>query len=258
MTPIPQEKASALLDALKQHFSQLSHYDSTDSLHVRRWLRECDHLTQTDAPGAYELIGFIKAMCGDVEGARAAIENAKRLGYQNPHTRLAAVYLNNGYASRGLECVRMAIDCREPAPFQDILRLGVGSGAFHAVCQAVEAANANGTVLKIDLNMLNLVRQAANVIQTLGYEPDIVTRMADHAGEIMREKRLLWMNDTPTLRATVDADGDATLLYSYRVGVTPQEASDMNWQLAQRLADADLIRPGIAVEFVGERLGGPQ
>lgn len=259
MYPQPLTKAGELDNRIDQALSQMGRYSSTSELLTRRLLRECESLIEIDAPSAYHLIAYIHCFCGNRKKALDAIENAQLLGYPLANIKRAAILANLGYTTESLESVKMSINSQEPVQFQELMEVGICAAGFHAVVSAVDSTVAN-KVLKLDPRMLQLTREAATLIDALGCPENLVGRMADCAGEIMRQRNLLWVHRTPQV-SIVETDSEhKTLQFTYTVDVTHEDAAQMNWELAGKLIDADLWpnpTTNIVVNFQGTTLEVP-
>jgi hypothetical protein len=222
----------------------------------QRWIQlldETDKLQKVSVIHASALKSDLYQLLGDEKNMAYWAQNAVKNGDRAVGPALMATGLANlGFASRASEIYPRLLDVRD-GQINARYVLGLACGAFSVMVDAANRlASAGGTLDRKELQML--AERATAALQTLGVPESNLRAMMDEAGAIMRGRRLLWLHESPTV--LVPSVGESPYLaLNYRVDVSPNEAAEMTWELAERLADMGLMPPKVTVGFVGQRTG---
>lgn len=218
---------------------------------LKRLLAECERLQDANVVTGSTYKAFLYSTVGDFAETERWIKNAELNGGKD-QARLERLthYVNHGYASDALALVDNVFENRLHHTVMGIAAMIATIGAFNKIVNAVNTATAKGEVLQMT-NLHALAIKAVDVMQNLGVSDADVAAMVDVAGEYLRANKLLWQGDQPDYTVLDSTHGGPALVIAYRIGVSPQEAAQMGWSLAEALIDRGLNRPGVHVDFVG-------
>jgi hypothetical protein len=217
---------------------------------IRLLLRRCEALQNSDAATASLIKAEVLQLVGDVSEVERWANNAVKLGATfEAWNTLCLCYSNLGYASKAA-----SIFAETPyvthGRVNDAMPLGIASGAFQAICKfAEELEVAGGSVGRKDLVML--ARSVVDALSRLDVKESTLHALMDEAGVLLRGKNLLWLNDHPDVNVGGPGDGDFVAI-NYRVGLSPEDAAELTWVLAERVAEIGLLPPSVTVGFIGE------
>ncbi len=99
-------------------------------------------------------------------------------------------------------------------------------------------------------SLFHKIKTASDALAQLGVSDGSVSAMQNIAGEILRERNLLWLGEHPNC-TILESGKTPEVLIEYFVGVTPLDAAEMNWDLAERLIDHNLAQDGVSINFLG-------
>lgn len=253
--PVPQTVAESLWSRITALLEEAVHTDRVNSFLFNGLLRDCDRLSKTDVIHASLYRGALYSVVGKDEDAEYQFDNVEANGehFLASAWRMA-FFSNRGYAKRVMAMADQVLNQRGSISFAELMRPVASMGGFQAICRAVDAATQRQEVLVGMTNLLEKSRRACAVMNTLKITDEDVSAAVDVAGEIIREQRLVWKHQTPDIEA-FDEDCDfRSLMLQFRLGVTPQKASELTFELIGRLVDRDLDRAGLSVCFLGEEL----
>lgn len=254
MIPIALTTAESLESEIVEFLLAQNHYLDKSSFTILKFLKSCKELANTDAIAASIIISQIYSFCGELKKSIYYADNAQRLGYKGTCERRAASYINMGYITKAFEQSELSLANRGAGQFDLTMKIAFGSCAFHAIVSAVNAANERNEVLIMSNKIYHLSIAAKNVLDQLGHSADAMAKLCDAAGELLRERKLLWKHETPTMRVSAPEMGEPNIFCSYYVDVSPEEAAEMNWQLMEKLVTNDLLADGLMVDFVGDKV----
>ena len=254
-SPVPQTLAESLLSRITALLEEVVHIDRVNSFVFNGLLRDCDRLSQTDVINASLYRGTLYSIVGRDDDAEYQFNNVEANGEHFLASAWRMVsYANRCYAKRVMAMADQVLNQRGSINLSELMRPVAAIGGFQAICRAVDTASQRQEVLVGMTNLLEKSRRACAVMKTLQITDDDVSAAVDVAGEIMREQRLVWKHQTPDIE-TFDEDCDfRSLMLQFRLGVTPQKASELTFELIGRLVDRDLDRAGLSVCFLGEEL----
>lgn len=185
---------------------------------------------------------------GDIDVFEMAIADARRAGALQEHIlELQTIgYSNLGYASKALSAFQRLIDVRNSNITAGI-HVGVACGGFHHIeMAAVQAERA-----KLDLSPIKSLpnwRIVAAALANQHVSDEVCAKIMDLAGEVMRPRRLFWMDTAPG----IIANGiDQPVGVRMRVAVSPDEATLMELELADLVIERGWQHLPFFVTFVG-------
>lgn len=129
-----------------------------------------------------------------------------------------------------------------------LLSAAVTVGAFETSLSIIEQAQSRGEVLQMT-GLIDVIRDSVSVLNAVGVTEDQAVKVVDMAGEILRSRKLVWLNDLPDVYSLPPGEGGPVVSLAYRVAVSPSEASEMTWQLLSKRIDSDLDSNGFQVSF---------
>lgn len=253
MTGIPL-KAAQLAEQIRDELSTILFrggrlVPDTDFT-LRRLLRQCD-LVQASAAGEASLLkATVLQLTGDIDQVERWVRNARNLGETfAADFAMCQCWSNLGYVSKAAS-VFADISSVNRGFVNGSMSLGVSCAAYAAICSSSAALiAAGGTVERKDLYML--AQNVVSALERLKVQESQLQQLMDEAGALMRSRSLLWLESHPDV--SVGTEGDAPYVaIQYRLKVDPKEAAELNWALAERAAETDLLPSGVTVMFVGE------
>lgn len=221
--PTPKPKTVGIFDEVNEILSSATHYLSANDERVQRLLREAQSSIKVNAAEAYSVKGSIYQLTGEHDQARYSIDNAIKLAPSN------YVYLQNkcaGLVNLGffLEAQQVFDRLADPKTgfFTRAWNMGYVCGAFASMTQHLEKALRLG----LDLSGLDIMTapQAARVLKKAGLTDADIGSTLDAVGALLRENRLFYLGQTPTIRVFDKPDQDSFIEMSYDVGIAPAEA----------------------------------
>lgn len=218
-------------------------------MRVARLLRDCDNVQKHSAALASVLKIEVLQLTGDVKAIEYWANNAARLGTGvHASVSLSLAYSNLGYITKSSSVFADVSDVKY-GQVNTLLGHGVACGAFSETVKAAAALErAGGSVERRDA-----VMQAESIVEALRRldvpESDVRAVM-DEAGSLMRDRKLLWLNEGPEV-IVANASEPAFVALNYRLTVSAAIAAEMTWELADRLSEIGVMPPGVTVGFLG-------
>lgn len=216
------------------------------------WIRLadlCDTLQRVDVYAGSALKSDLYFLAGDYAQAEYFAQNIIKNGNRAlGASQLVAIFGNAGFASRGAAVLSEALAV-ELGQINNVVRHSMSCAGFSEVVNA--AANlrrAGGTFEQGELLMK--AERALAALEVLGVPQSRLQAMMDEAGSLLRANKLLWLNDTVDV-ITSSPGSSPFVSMRYRLAVSPARAAEMTWELAENLAEKDLIASGVSVAFVG-------
>jgi hypothetical protein len=227
-------------------------YIDTDSLGAssREWRllrRDVQPLFKVDACSAWELTGMYLALGGDREGMERAFERSFAIGISSTNQSNHMINrLNLGLFSQAQQAFAVA-GAAEGGSFSKMVVDGLATGAVNMVAGFAERARE----MKIewdDGGLSDALKAAVAILQRAGVDDAQIGRQLDIAGNILHNHRVR-PEVTPLITA---APGDFEgVTYRLTVPVTPNEAFEMNVELAMAEDEAGLVKD-VAFDVVFE------
>ena len=200
---------------------------------------------------AFEVRAFLAHMTGDIEFVERCMERAEINGASE--LALAAlrttIYSNLGFSTKAQEAGRRAFEVAR-------LNLAIGvlwmtsAGALNFAAKLLDQA----ALAKIDCSHIthyDAILKVASYTKMNVFSDAEFGKILDMAGELMREKKLFWLDLAP--RISFDAEMNCAGI-RYRLDVSPEEASELNSQLTEKIVEADLVLVPLTVRFIGVQL----
>jgi hypothetical protein len=248
----PKLLSSELSDQVNDFIVDVTHIGKYNKLVFSRLMASLDELQKTDVVSANAMQALIFGIVGNYERADACLLNAERnFGHDQAGQTRVAILANQVRASEAFVAATKALKQKGAVPLMDIGEAACSVGAFRIVRDAIDVALQNKEQLAMT-TYVHTVRAAVKVLDQANVPDEVVAKVIDVAGELVRERGLLWMNDKPDVLVVPPELGGPVLQMVYHVWVSPEESAHMNWELFERLDDLDLIFPGFQVSFVGE------
>ncbi|MCC6071477.1 hypothetical protein ACFSQU_18210 [Massilia sp. GCM10020059] len=231
-----------------------SHYLSTSSGAFVRFSDELDTLGKVDAVSRSLLLVLLYTMAGDRERCEYYLDNAQRLHADKDHVELArlTMLLNLGYFSEAIPFISMLRPPQFGLPTLLMLKPPC-NGAFHTLTslfdQAAKMNLLNGPTEPVSL------RPATAIMDEWGDTDEDYAAALDIAGAIMREHRLVFVDDIQVETVLQPADGSPSYVkLCYQVDVDLDTSIELTLEYADRLAQSGKkIPPSLVFEFEGAR-----
>lgn len=248
--PVPETIFSEIMQLLDPPLMRGGVFLSSNHELITELMDRCERLAKVDACHASILKAQVRVLAGDLEGMRYWIRNAERIGARDAALHTLVICLANlGHVSEAAADYPKLMNVAT-GQVNDRLHLGLATGSPAEVVSAAESLErAGGTVINAELVMS--AKRAAAAMAHRGATQQQLQQMMTVAGSVLREHGLIWLNPHPDF-STPGAFEPRDLSVSYRLRVSPNQAAEMTWELAERLASMDLMPEGITVGFIGE------
>lgn len=211
---------------------------------------QCEKLQAVDVVNASGLKADLCQLAGDMDGVRYWANNAARNGARFlAQVTLQAACANLGFVREAAKAFAELMTVKDGQINNTIVH-GLNCGSFAAIVEAAGALERAGGVLGRK-DVLMRANQARAALEALGVPEEQLQAVMEQAGEIMRQRRLLWLNESPDVITSETAAAPFVAL-NYRIDVTPGEAASMTWELAERLSELGLMPPSVTVGFIGQ------
>ncbi len=220
-----------------------------------RFERDLDSIEKHDAALAFTLRGVLAQLDGDIESVEQNVAKARHLNARGVDIILADAYSNLGFATRSLSLLREKMRAGVP-DLSAYFSSALNSGAAVTMMSVVDQTQSVGQGLSQRANdLLPIARKIAATLADVGHTEDELALVLDVAGEVLREHKLLWLDDMPQIIVERNDSEESApgVHYYYRVDVSPQEAAALSGDIAWRLIDRDLAFPSMTVSLVGAR-----
>ena len=255
--PLPQELSQVVTNRLMLLLHNIGHLGLVDPMEHKRFERDIATIEKTNADHAHLLRSVLASLDGDLDCAEHWAMNAARLNNSQANRVRLFTLANLGYATRGLRLARESLRAGEP-DVSGSFSAAIAVGAFSTVMSVVNATPAASQMLASVANpSIALARRGADALARMGTTEEDLAAVLDVAGEVQREHRLLWLDQQPGIMVLSGDEGDdgaPAVHVSYRVDMSPREAAEVTLQVADRLAQRDIMPVGISVSFVGSQI----
>lgn len=250
-TANPLLKADAIWPRLHIYLEDVGRTDIDQTFAWKSFWRECDRLQTVDALSAGLFKSALLAAAGRREEAEKQLDNVAVLGApQEARIWRMGALSNLGYASEALSYAAEALTDRGGSSFVGVAFYVISAGGFQTIVDAIRVATEKQESLVGLEKVINLVRDTANVLSRLNLSDADVAAALSVAGELMRERHLTWLHKRPDIIVFDDAAQHLGVTLNYRVLAEVDDVVEMNWELAGRLVDRDLVKPGLTVGFL--------
>lgn len=219
-----------------------------------RYLDDLNTLGKVDAASRSVMLVLLYTLCGDRAQGDYYLDNATRIHAPAGFVKMARItmLLNLGYFSESVLEIE-TIDIVQHGLPDRLMAAQPSNGAFHTLNSLFERAQ--------QMNISNLPSKPAGVdaaIQIMDEWGDTdaeYSQALDFAGEIMRERRLIFQENIVVEPVLHPADGSAGYLkLRFKVAVDLDTSIDMTMEYNERLARSGRkIPPSMIFEFEGTR-----
>lgn len=215
-------------------------------------LSECNKLQRVDVVGASLMKAVLYTLTGDSAESTYWLENARRNGGSAaqvvPYVELT--HMLAGRASQGFELFETAFEYQpqDPAAF---MRKAL-SFCWFKKAQLVAAKAPDGA---LDAELVSLANAGAAVLDVLKLPEQVIAAFMDVVHGLLFDEKLIWLDNLPRIQLLQHDQGGPLVFVRYRVATTPERAAELNWQLAERVAERELSSLGLLVTFQGAVLG---
>ncbi|WP_312538260.1 hypothetical protein [Achromobacter mucicolens] len=238
-----------------RHLTRFS--PEADSQYHRLWA-ECEKLAKSDAVRAMAYKAILCISTGSYEDALYYVRNIAHNRSKLHAPTLASVLINFGRFSESLDAYRLMLT--PEILISDYLHLGVPNGAYSSYVKALDIARKNMQLATVFPEAEADIRAAAAILDENGESEDLIALAMDVAGEIMRERSLVFYGLHHKLRPVPHPRDGGPAYFGVDIGVEADDetAFEMTCQYAERLAASDRFIPvSMVLKFVslGERNG---
>jgi hypothetical protein len=249
-TPSPQTISSDIIDSLKLLALNGGKFAAVD-LRKSQILAECDKLAKIDAIAASLLKAQLFALLGDRKTAEYWIRNAEmNRAVDQALNAKETVLVLLGCASEAFEIFDRAV---LNMPSQALLRHAISFGWFRKAEALLSKLNEKEVS---DDNKL-LIEEGRRYLDLLGVGEPQMCRIMDIALGVLRENELIWVGSLPEFSFVPAHVGGPLLCITYRVEMTPAQASELNAVFVDRLVAANLDALGVMVGYSGIVIEAP-
>jgi hypothetical protein len=252
--PQPLENSRALREQINKFFDQTTHVNAYNKAEYERLMQSANELQRQNVVKGCLLRSLLFSATGQLDEAERMLRNADaNHGKDEARFDWVAHYVNHGFATKALGFLDEMFANRLDHTFAELAQGAVAAGAFAKIVKLVDASYKNSEVL-IMTNVLELAKRAASALEQLHLSDEQLASMLDVAGEKLRANELLWQGHSPDIHVLLSEDGGPTLMFDYRVFISPTEASTMCWNLAEELVSRNLDFSGVHIGFIGTKI----
>lgn len=240
--------AKRIDEQMNARMLNMSKFIDENDFQMLRWEDEIKQLQKADAACAFSCRALLAHMRGDIDAMEQHMSTAERLKYPQESSGMARLcaYSNLGFATKALDYFRVYVDIKYGNLCESVVT-GCCIGAFQQVGTVMNQARA----AKLELphaNQMATMGQAALVLQRMGVTDDQCAKVVDAAGEVLRSRKLFWVDLYPMI--TVNEDS-GTVAMRMNVATTAAVATAMTLETADKLISANLDQLPFYVHFIG-------
>lgn len=231
----PKTIANDLIDKINDQFAHIEVYQDKNSFGIKQLDAEAKKLISVDAEAGWYAKGMIASLCGDMESARYAFNNAAQLGYPDlakDHWMISAI--NLGYFTEGVTLYE-EIGAPAKGKFTELANKGILYGAFDTLKRFLDEAK----VMELDLSGLDVdaLNKVIGILEKDGTTQQDALRLLDAAGEVLRSRNAFFIGSGPHIFIEPpEYGGSGCTYFQYKVPLSPSETSEMNFELAEKIA----------------------
>lgn len=235
MIRLPQTIAIDLIDKINDQFAHIQSYQDKNSFSIKQLDAKSSKLIQVDAEIGWCAKGMIASLCGDMDQARYAFKNATQIGIPSKvkdHWIVSAI--NLGYFTEGVTLYEQ-IGAPDQGRFTELANRGFQYGAFDSLKRFLDEAK----VMELDLSGINVdtFNSVLNMLEEDGTTQNDALRLLDAAGEILRSRKAFFIGSGPYIVLEAPEFGShGCTHFQYEVPFGPTETSEMNFELAEKIA----------------------
>lgn len=158
--------------------------------------------------------------------------------------------VNCGFASEAYQDIDYVADNRQGQSLSEFLRPILSIGAYKKGLQLIQKSLDKNEVAAMD-SIKERLELAATVSSQINVSEDDLVNMHAVAGEVLREKKILWQGESTQVLAIPKEASGPSLVVEYFIAVPPKDAALLNWDVATRLIERDMFVPNFNFNFVG-------
>ncbi|UVH54695.1 hypothetical protein NWF24_17770 [Variovorax paradoxus] len=246
--PLHAKIADAVHQEIVQVLTPLGHFLAADDPQIVAWMDALEKALPAGRASAFLRMADVMHLTGNIDQVDRFITRAETNGIDPwlGRSHRAAMYQNLGLFSRAQSEARLVFSVQ----YQNVgmgLPHAVGNGGFGFARELLEQARVAQIPLD-QVDQLDEIERIADGTRDLGVPDEAFARVLDIAGDLMRERGLLWLDRAP--RFSFDEEMGCPGI-RYRLEVTPEEAAEMDAEFIDRVVAADLDRLPLTVGFVG-------
>jgi len=213
-----------------------------DDAEVIGLLDAINKLEKADRFKAAHLRGYVRHMCGDIQGALESIG----LKFAEPTTNVgvafdACAFLSNlGYTVEAQQYYETAAP-PQTGNFSRSVELGLATGSIHTLCDFIAIAR-KMNLSNLDRVPIDALESAARILGEAGISDELLARLMAIVGGVLREHGLMFHG---TLGFEVfDVTEEATTVrLRYEVDTPMAEAIGLEMAFVDKLIDANVTLP---------------
>lgn len=224
---------------LSLYMTSATHFvQKTDRQFVHLWA-ECEKLAKRDATLAMAYKAFLSVAAGDYRDAQYYVRNIKHNCSSLYAPTLASVLINFGHFAESLESYRQMMTTPELLS-PDYFHLGVANGAYATYVEALDFARTKMQLAAVFPAAEADIRAALAILDENGESEELISSAMDIAGDILRERSLMFRGLHHSLRPVPHPLDGGTPYFrvGIAVAVDDEEAFDMTCEYADRLAES--------------------
>lgn len=246
----PATIATNIGQQLHAQMSQMGHFYDADSFILLRIDAENKKLMSVDPAGFYRNLAVIAHMRGNLEALEAHLLKAQKINkfdVDNETTRVC-LYANLGFASKALEFFNNSVDIKH-GNLSQFASNASGIGAFQRSIEIMQQASLAKLELP-NLELMTALNEAGVILRDQGVADALCAKIIDVAGEVLRSRKLFWLNPHPAICVN---KASRTVAMCMAVDVSPDEAANMTMETATKLIALNLDSAAFYVSFRGEK-----
>lgn len=246
-----QSKEDKIFPEIAKYIEYVEKTGSFDAGWYQVLRQELTEIARTNVRFADARRAYLASLSGQDADFQDAINNLRANNHiADARLENYAHLLNHGYAIRAFECAGVVMTERHVTQSMDVFSAIVSNGGFQLLNSYVCGAQERQEVLQAS-PLFQKVKEVVQVMEQLKVSDLDVVKMKDVAGEVLREHNRIWAGDATHVTTLNVGQDDPQLLIEYFVGVAPTVAAQMSWDLAERLIDRELDKPGVCLNFLG-------
>jgi hypothetical protein len=237
--PVPAPNSEEALERVNALARSTFRYLDGGDIRLRALARLGRELMKSDAGTGWSVLASIAAFTGNVQEAIENADRALRLtsgpsAVMNKSSLLSSL----GYISEAGKVLKPVLSA-QLLPMRIAGELAIGSGLVRGLDDALSEAGNMPTAVPKALGRVAHV--AASILRRNSVSDDDVGLWLDKAGDMLRERRLVYVN-FPILFAT-EEEGFGQVDLSFEIDVDSHAANDLNAELVRRLFSAGISPP---------------
>lgn len=255
MHPKPATIASDLSGKIDQIFLRIDTYADPNSFEIRMLEREAQQLLKVDAFAGWLLKSRISCLCGELDNLRKFNQNAQSLGaaVDSKVDLMTSLEVLGRFSESS--SIFKEVGAPERGVFTKIAHYGFASGAFEDLQKhLIEAKKMGLNLSSLPLDKFDIVFKILRNDQVTQEE---VNTIMDASGEILINRRCFFTDRRPTyfIESPTSSDELGCVHFHFGVPFAPEEAAEMNFELADKIARSSIRIPNaFSVSFVARNV----